>query len=218
MKRSKGLLESEGYYSKTVTVGSNKNTKPRQLNPSNPNLAINNKCFIYINGRKIDSEKINFISLINKHLDKTASNQVSELLTKIPVEQKMEKPVVKNIIHEANKSVFGIKAGKTKKKEIICILKNVLKKDLNFEVTTNYFQVEELGITLNFSVDDDVVEEIVLSSPFNGETLFGLKIGNSIEKAVELYGEPRIRSLSTAFWNNFSVSIRNETITSIKIR
>jgi hypothetical protein len=42
-------------------------------------------------------------------------------------------------------------------------------------------------------------------------------MGDSIEKAIKLYGEPKIKSLVSAFWNNFSIFIKDDIIVGIKI-
>jgi len=117
-------------------------------------------------------------------------------------------------INENKKTVYGLEIGKTKKEDILKVLKSndLVKINKNSKI----WKLTDLGLTLYFS-NWDILEEIIISSPFKGKTLKGLCIGDSIEKAIKLYGEPKIKSLVSAFWNNFSIFIKDDIIVGIKI-
>ncbi|MBC7473059.1 MAG: hypothetical protein H7263_02115 [Candidatus Sericytochromatia bacterium] len=121
-------------------------------------------------------------------------------------------------INETTKTVFGITVGKTKRKDVYKIIKGKIKEHNNYMQNDLFQSFDEIGVAFYFSALNDTVEEIILSSKFEGTTTKGLKINYSMDKAIELHGQPKIRSQVIAFWANFSVFIKDETITSIKIR
>jgi hypothetical protein len=183
-----------------------------------------NKCFIYINGLKVDVEQTNLLQLLNKNIDKEFSTEIKGLLDKIPDKNSIQTfklgtklDLQINSVDEKNKSVYGIKAGVTNRKGAYHVLRSLLKIEGNYDLNSQYVSFEDAGLAFYFNSANDIVEEIILAKPFEGATSQGLRIGHSMEKAYELCGEPRIRSIVTAFWNNFSVYIKNEIITSIRI-
>ncbi|GIW23253.1 MAG: hypothetical protein KatS3mg068_2260 [Candidatus Sericytochromatia bacterium] len=119
-----------------------------------------------------------------------------------------------DLINEEEKTLLGLKIGKTKKSDVLKIINS---KDLStINQKSKIWKFNDIGITLYFSTWD-LLEEIIVNSPFQGKTLKGLSIGDSIEKAIKLYGEPKIKSLVSAFWKDLSVFIKDDIIVSIKI-
>jgi hypothetical protein len=184
----------------------------------------NNRCFIYVNGKKLDIEQANLLQLLNSNIDREFSKEITGLLDKLPdtiirqsVKLETKFDLFINAINEHNKTVYGIKAGETNRTQAFNILKKILKKEKQFDQISQYVSFPEIGIALYFNVENNIVEEIILTSPFEGSTTLGLKIGYTIERACQLCGEPKIRTITTAFWNNFSVYIKNEIITTIRI-
>lgn len=118
------------------------------------------------------------------------------------------------VINEDEKIIMGLKIGKSKKTDV---LKTIKSNDLNnINQKSKIWKFNDIGLTLYFS-NWDILEEVIINSPFQSKTLKGLCIGDSIEKAIKLYGEPKIKSLVSAFWNNFSVFIKDDIIVGIKI-
>lgn len=197
-----------------------------------------NNCFLAVNGEKVDVDKYNILSLFNPTTDKKIVKDFLELLNKMPeinqntIYEEMKRitfnGIVKasipelqrpqaSLINEKEKSVFGIKVGYTSKLDSYNIIRYRLREDVHFNKNAMFQSFNEIGVSIYFD-DKDIVEEIVISKPFSGITSKGLKIGDTMEKAIEYHGEPRIRSLVSAFWDNFSVFVKDEIIQSIKLR
>ncbi len=197
-----------------------------------------NNCSISINGEKVDTEKYNILKLFKPNTDKKAVQDFLDLLNKMPqITEKKIKEEIKRItlnglidtpnrdfqkpqislINENEKSLFGIKVGETRKIDAYSIIRYRLRNQVNYNKSSMFQSFEEIGVALYFD-ELDIVEEIVITSPFSGTTTKGLRIGDNMEKAIQYHGEPKIRSLVSAFWRSFSVFIKDETIVTIKLR
>ena len=75
---------------------------------------------------------------------------------------------------------------------------------------------DDISVTLYF--DDDIVSQLEFGKGFRGHTSKGLKIGDTMETAVEIYGAPRMKSPRGAVWDKIKVFISDGYITSIKIQ
>lgn len=198
----------------------------------------NDNCFLSINGEKVDADKYNILKLFKPNTDKKAVKDFLDLLNKMPeIKQKeiheeikritlngliqapipeLQRPQI-SLINETEKSLFGIKIGVTSKVEAFTTIRYRLREAVNYNRSAMFQSFPEIGVSLYFA-DNDLVEEIVLTEPFSGTTTKGLRIGDSMEKAINYHGEPKMRSQVSAFWSNFSVFIKDETIESIKLR
>lgn len=198
----------------------------------------NDNCILSINGEKINANEYNILKLFNPTTDKNAVKDFLELLNKMPeVNQKtvyeemkrvtfngivkaaipeLQRPQI-SLINEKEKSVFGIKINQTSKLDAYKMIRYRLREDVHFNKHSLFQSFSEIGVSLYFS-DKELVEEIVITKPFSGTTTKGLRIGDTIENAIMYHGEPKIKSLVSAFWEDFSVSLKYETIESIKLR
>ena len=95
-----------------------------------------NKCFVYINGKKVDIEETNFFQVFNKNIDKEFNSEIMDLLAGMPdklirqsvkIESKID--IYINTINEISKTVYGITVGKTLRPEAFHIVKNILKNE-----------------------------------------------------------------------------------------
>jgi hypothetical protein len=180
----------------------------------------NQNCTFQINGKKVDLSASNILKSLKDNLKNDSGRELLNLFVSMPkklanevVDVNKKEEVYSKDVDEVNKLVYGIKIGKTTRIEVKNKFASV------FKVDENEFQqvIKELGLFI-FYDDKDTVQEIILESPFNGITLKGLKIGDTIDKASEIYGQPKIKSLISAFWKDFSVFLKNDIITSIKLR
>jgi hypothetical protein len=121
-----------------------------------------------------------------------------------------------DLIIDERGAVFGIQINKTKKREVIEIMKSGNNLD-NFVRTDSTIKFDDIGINFHFG-DEGVLQEITFSYPFEGSTRRGLEIGNSITKAIELYGQPKMRTQSGAIWDKISIFLKDDTIISIRLR
>lgn len=119
------------------------------------------------------------------------------------------------IVDEEN-GIFGIKIGKSTKQDVSKAM-SMICKYIEYEITKRVFRYDEIGISYSFD-DNNIVHEIYFSYPFSGCTTKGLKIDDSIEKAIKIYGNPKVKTPSAATWNNLSVFLNEGIITTIKLR
>lgn len=119
------------------------------------------------------------------------------------------------IIDEAG-SIFGIKINQSKRKDIIEIMKTKSKVN-NFGNDHTILKYDDVGINFHLG-DSGFLQEITFSYPFEGATSKGLKIFDSINQAIKIYGQPRIRTQSGAMWDKISIFLTDDTIITIRLR
>jgi hypothetical protein len=119
-------------------------------------------------------------------------------------------------IHE--EGIFlGIIIGITSKEEVIKILDEYssIKFDINIVGSALFYD----DISVNFYFDQtDIVSELDFGIGFRGATSKGLRMGDPLDKAIEIYGPPRMKTSIGAIWDNMKIFSDNFLITGIKIR
>jgi len=109
--------------------------------------------------------------------------------------------------------VMGIHLGKTLKDQAVQLLE---KYSVEVSVSPKMILVKELTLSIFF--EDDCATEINIGSLYPGETSKGLKIGNTVDKAVTLYGPPKLSSNKGVLWESISVfSQDGASINSIRL-
>ncbi len=112
-------------------------------------------------------------------------------------------------------SIFGIQIGKTTKKEVIEIMK--AKSNINnLNITDETLKYNDIGINFHFAIGN--LDEISFYYPFEGQTSKGLKIGDNIKKAIEIYGYPNIKTGSGAIWGKISLFLNDDIVTTIRLK
>jgi len=79
------------------------------------------------------------------------------------------------------------------------------------------FTYEDISFIVFFD-DDNVVVELNFGQDYKGATEKGLHVGDTIDKAIEIYGQPRMKSPRGAIWDKFGVFSKNNIIVSIRIQ
>ncbi|MBC7475565.1 MAG: response regulator [Candidatus Sericytochromatia bacterium] len=105
----------------------------------------------------------------------------------------------------------GIIIGKSIKSDVI---KNMVQFNMAHNIVKsmeNSLVYDEITLNITFS-EDNIVEEINFGSLFKGTTKKGLKVGDKIDKAIEMYGEPRFGSEEYAVWEKLSVFSKSNSI------
>ena len=111
---------------------------------------------------------------------------------------------------------FGIVVGKSTKAEVNEILKEISK--ISYENDDNELIAFYNDIYLTVLYNDEmIVREMQFGNKFKGLTAKGLKAGDHIDKAIEIYGQPKMKSVRGALWNKFGVFCENNFITSIRL-
>ncbi|MFN8672032.1 MAG: DUF4388 domain-containing protein [Candidatus Sericytochromatia bacterium] len=156
--------------------------------------------------RRIDEQinNLNDIQDNNKLLNETktkSNNTVNEALSLT--------------INEFERSVLGLRLNITTKKETQEILKGY---SYNDSINPNLIIYDSLSIILLFD-KNSILSEITFGLNYKGETSKGLKIGDSIEKAVSIYGTPTLSSDKVIVWNNlYAFHQNNNLVYSMSIR
>lgn len=103
-----------------------------------------------------------------------------------------------------NSTVIGLTVNKSTKNDVINEMKSMSKIDYNNNFQEAIFYYTDAGITFFFD-ENDVISEVEFDSKYKKTTSKDLKIGDTLEKAIEIYGPPRMKSAKGAIWNRFSI-------------
>lgn len=117
---------------------------------------------------------------------------------------------------DEQKGIFELEINKSTKQDVSKAM-SMHCTYIEYELTKKVFRYDEVGISFSFD-DKDIVHEIYFSYPFKGCTTKGLKIDDSIDKAIQIYGHPKVKTPSAATWDNLSVFLNEGIITTIKLR
>ncbi len=111
-------------------------------------------------------------------------------------------------------AVFGLQINHSKKVDVITKMK---KKNKNCQIEENFIKFDDLGITFYFD-QLGILDEITFSYPFLGSTKKGLRIQDDVEKAINLYGKPKMRTFSGVIWSKVAVFLNDDQVTTIRLR
>lgn len=112
---------------------------------------------------------------------------------------------------------LGIIIGSTQKEAVIEIMGKHSDVKFDNSTTENILEFDDLSITAYFD-DENIVNQLEFGKKFRGNTSKGLRIGDNLEKAIELYGNPMMKSPKGAVWKGLKVFFTDGEITSIKIQ
>jgi len=108
-----------------------------------------------------------------------------------------------------NCSVLDLFVNLSTKKNVINTLKTL--SNINYDNSNeSIFYYTDIGLTFFFD-EDDIITEIEAGEKYLHPTTKGLKIGDSILKAIEIYGNPKMKSAKGAIWEHFSVILRDKS-------
>lgn len=123
-------------------------------------------------------------------------------------------PVKKLMIHESGVAL-GIIVGKTTKHEAFEIMASQSK--TSPEESDPFYYYSDITVSIFFD-EENIVREIKFGNKYKGYTLKGLSIGDGVQAAIELYGQPKLKSPKGAIWERFAIFCENNVITSIRIQ
>ncbi len=112
---------------------------------------------------------------------------------------------------------LGIVAGVSTKQEVIEIMKEFSTVKCPSDDSDLMFYYNDASVTVYYN-DDMTVRELQFGSDYKGKTSKGLAIGEHVDKAVEIYGQPRMKSPRGAIWNKFGVFCQSNIVNSIRIQ
>lgn len=120
-------------------------------------------------------------------------------------------------IHESGR-VLNIIIGGSTPEEVHYIMEKYSKSKGETKYSRNILSYEDISVNILFD-HNRRVKEINLGINFPGETEKGLKIGDSLKKAIDIYGAPQYSSDKSLVWAGFAVFFeKDETISVIRLR
>ncbi|MFN8576855.1 MAG: hypothetical protein U0354_08345 [Candidatus Sericytochromatia bacterium] len=139
------------------------------------------------------------------------ARELQEILEKIKLSNEREKFT----IYEQG-IAFGIIIGKSNKIDVNKIMKDISKIEYQDDDNELIAFYNDIHVTVLFN-DDMIVREIQFGNKYRGATTKGLRSGDHIDSAIELYGQPKMKSVRGALWPKFGVFCENNFITSIRL-
>lgn len=120
-----------------------------------------------------------------------------------------------NTINEFG-SALNIALGISTKLQVVSLMKKHSKIVFEHFDLNNIFNYSDISLRVIFNFKN-IVQELQFGRNYPGGTRKGLLIGDTLERAMEIYGQPRIKSLQTAIWLNFAVFLESNIVTGIRI-
>ncbi len=118
-------------------------------------------------------------------------------------------------IHETG-MFLGLEVTKSSQNDVIEAMKTIS----NINITNpreSIFKYDNLGIVFYFG-EGGVLQEMTFSYPFAGVTSKGLRIEDSIYRAIEIYGNPKMKTAAGAIWAKFAVFLKGDKVMTIRLR
>jgi len=121
------------------------------------------------------------------------------------------------LIDIENSSILGLYINESTLDEVLETLKNFssISYEKNKKEAVHYYT--DIGINIFFD-QDNIVNEIEIGEKYKHPTTKSLKIGDTLEQAVEFYGNPRMKSAKGAIWNRFSVIFEDKKINILRLK
>jgi hypothetical protein len=112
---------------------------------------------------------------------------------------------------------LGILLGRSTKKDVIRIMKDFSSCNIKENDPSLIFSYYDISLTVTFN-KYNIVNEITLDGGFKGQTSKGLKIGDTTEKALEIYGKPTSRSSLHLKWEKLVIYTQENIVTHIRLK
>jgi len=116
-----------------------------------------------------------------------------------------------------NCAVLDLCVNKNNKDDVIKNLKTLSKANYDGNKNESIFYFTDIDIAFYFD-ENGIIDEIEIGEKYKHSTTKGLKIGDTLEKAIEIYGNPRMKSAKGAIWNRFSVLMDAKEIRLIRLK
>lgn len=126
-------------------------------------------------------------------------------------------PIKRLTIYE-NGVAMEIILGKSTKSDVISVMKKYSKVIINLNTVGQIIIFDDLSVNVLFN-ESGFAEEINFGSFYRGKTSNGVSIGDTLEKAISIYGKPKIGTMRGVVWDNLAFfSQDGKTITSMRMR
>lgn len=114
------------------------------------------------------------------------------------------------LIDIENYSILDLSVGKSSKSDVMETIKTLSKINYQKNIQESIFYYTDIGLTFYFD-ENEIINEIEIDEKYKKSTTKGLKINDKLERAIELYGNPRMKSAKGAIWSNFSILMRDRS-------
>jgi len=150
-------------------------------------------------------ESMAMIKIVPKEIEE-ALNRKKRMLPENPL-----------LIDVENSTLFGLFLNESTLGNVLETLKNYssISYEKNKSEAIHYYM--DIGVNIFFN-QDNFISEIEIREKYKHPTTKGLKVGDTLEKAIELYGNPRMKSAKGAIWNRFSVIFDDKKISVIRLK
>lgn len=166
------------------------------------------------NPSEIDELNLGVLNKLAGDLNNTNPN--INVSTTIDYNEQEQNALIKSFQISEEGVFLGIILNITKKSEAIAILNNHCETKYPLDYIDNILSYDDKGITMY--VEDDLVNQLEFKKGFDGVTSKGLKLGDNVSQALEIYGKPMMKTPRGAVWKNFKIFYEKEIIHSIKIQ
>ncbi|MFN4149472.1 MAG: hypothetical protein ACK4IX_00880 [Candidatus Sericytochromatia bacterium] len=117
------------------------------------------------------------------------------------------------IIENTRKSII---VGGNTKSDFIDFMKEYTIANYDKNIVQSTLNYDDISIKAEFD-DKSILKSIEFSDKFIGSTIKDLKIGDILDKALHLYGEPKKQTDNMFSWDKFEVYFEENKITKFKI-
>lgn len=107
-------------------------------------------------------------------------------------------------IDEFSGSALGITLGRTSKSEVLSMLKKYSPNSTNANNMGKKFVYDDLSLTIVFN-DQKIVKGLTFGKNYKGLTSKGIKVGDKMDLAIYLYGEPQYKTAYSCVWQEMAV-------------
>jgi hypothetical protein len=199
-KKDTSKLVYAGYSSDFSNLNSN---SPKEFN-FNFNKMVN-----ATNDSNVDNNNQNNITIVNSN--NSPSRTIIQTIQQVGAVALLPDGTPDYTIDESG-TALGITIGRTTRMEVVNIMKNFSTVN-NSQTLAKQLNYDDVGLNITFN-DQKIVKGLTFSKKYKGLTSSGLKIGDRLEKAIEIYGAPQYKTTYNAVWKEIALFCEEANIIS----
>lgn len=161
------------------------------------------------NDSNVDNNTQNNISIVNSN--NAPSRTIIQTIQQVGAVALLPDGTPDYTIDESG-TALGITIGRTTRMEVVNIMKNFSTVN-NSQTLAKQLNYDDVGLNITFN-DQKIVKGLTFSKKYKGFTSSGLKIGDRLEKAIEIYGAPQYKTAYNAVWKEIALFCEEANIIS----
>lgn len=190
----------------------------QKQNNSTPVPIISKMSFNPETGFSIDANMLAKLNLTPPPSPKQEINNVARNISSTNQYSPSEASALVRSFNISEEGMFlGIIIGSTNKAKVIEILSKYSDHKYKEDTNESILIYDDISLTVYFD-DENIANQLDFGKSFRGSTNKGLRIGDTIDRAIELYGTPAMKSPKGAIWKNLKVFCNDGHIVSIKVQ